>query len=177
MVVMLAAPAGLATLRAQGVDPGAHAALVGPDAPLDPALEPSWSHATPQRIVDLEPDPRGSPIEHGEELAEAVAKLKAGDMLRISGGVYSMRKLFNISAAGTPWAPVWVMARPYEKVVITRPDARQNVINVGAPMGGPARYLVIAGLEVIGGSQGIACSRPATSGWTAASSTTPAPRA
>src|SRR5262249_4743004 len=130
---------GLARLAAQ-TQPGAHALPVGPEAPLDPALEPGWAHAYPQNTIDFMPDPRGPPEERGAELAEAVGKLKAGDMLMISGGTYSMRKLFNISAEGTPWAPVWVTARPYEQVVITRPDARQNVIDVGAPMGGPARY-------------------------------------
>src|SRR5262245_7736636 len=122
---------------------------------LDPGLEPAWSHAIPRRIIDFMPDPRGTPIEHGAELQKAVAALQPGDMLQIGGGTYSMRSMFNISVQGTPYAPVWITTRPFEKVVITRPDERQNVINVGAPNQGPARYLVLSGLEVTGGSQGI----------------------
>ncbi len=45
------------------------------------------------------------------------------------------------------------MAAPGAQVVITRPDANQNVINVGA--GAPARYICLQGLEFTGGSQGI----------------------
>ena len=37
--------------------------------------------------------------------------------------------------------------------MLTRPDERQNVLNLG--LGGPARFLCVRGLEIRGGSEGI----------------------
>lgn len=126
----------------------------GPDAELPRDMVPEWSHARPRRIIRHRTDPRGGAIDRGIGLRIAALALQPGDMLMISGGIYSIPKLFNLSLQGTRTAPIWIVAEHGQRVVITRPDNGQNVINLGG-LGSPARYLILQGLEVVGGSQGI----------------------
>jgi hypothetical protein len=126
----------------------------GPEAELPRDLVPAWAEARPSRIIEHHSDPRGGAVERGIQLALAALALKPGDMLKIGGGTYSIPKLFNLSLQGLPTAPIWIVPEHDQRVVITRPDNGQNVINLGG-LGTPARYLIIQGIEVIGGSQGI----------------------
>jgi hypothetical protein len=48
--------------------------------------------------------------------------------------------------------PIWIVAAPGARVVLTRPDARQNVMNVAAADGDRSEYLCFHGLEFTGGS-------------------------
>lgn len=127
---------------------------VGPDAALPQEFVPAWANARPSRIIEYHTDPRDSAVSRGIGLALAATKLKPGDMLKIGGGTYSIPKLFNLSLQGRPTAPIWIVPEHGERVIITRPDNSQNVINIGG-LGTPARYLILDGLEVVGGSQGI----------------------
>jgi hypothetical protein len=126
----------------------------GPSATLPRDMVPEWAEARPSRIIEHHSDPRGGAVQRGIELALAALKLEPGDMLKIGGGTYSIPKLFNLSLQGRPTAPIWIVPEHDQRVVITRPDNAQNVINLGG-LNQPARYLILQGLEVTGGSQGI----------------------
>jgi hypothetical protein len=76
-------------------------------------------------------------------------------MLRIHGGTYSLPGIVTLDLHGTAGAPIRIVAQPGERVVLTRADASQNVLNVGALHGPPASFVVLQGLEITGGSQGL----------------------
>jgi hypothetical protein len=79
--------------------------------------------------------------------------LVAGQALEIGAGTYSINHYAQIDLAGTAEAPIWITAAPESKVVITRPNANQNILNVGVNQ--PSRYVCFRGLEFVGGSHGL----------------------
>lgn len=115
------------------------------------SLEPAWAGAQPLRTIQLRHDAGKSDEENGVALAAALARLQAGDRLEIEPGRYSVERRLDLDVAGTAEAPVWIVAADSERApVVTRPDARQNVVNVGG--GSPTRFLCLRGLELTGGS-------------------------
>lgn len=108
--------------------------------------EPEWSRVMPNRVIRHNSN-------DGELLVRAVAALKPGDKLVIAGGTYSVSRMWDIRVSGTAAAPVWIEAETGATVVLTRPDARQNVLNIG--QGGPVSYLCLRGVEITGGSHGL----------------------
>jgi hypothetical protein len=94
-----------------------------------------------------------STVQNGSALESAVAALQPGQRLELGSGTWSVDSFFSIDLAGTVLAPIWIAAQAGATPVITRPDAGQNALNVGANL--EARYLVLQGLEVTGGDTGI----------------------
>jgi hypothetical protein len=115
--------------------------------------EPPWAGVVPKRTVPLTPADSESPAVRGEALVKAVAALEPGDCLTIAGGTYSVERMWDVQVSGTEKEPVWIMAAKGATVVITRPDARQNVMNVG--QGKAVEFLCLRGLEITGGSHGL----------------------
>lgn len=116
-------------------------------------FRPAWADAAPNDIVTVEHDATLSDTENGAALAAALADLDPGDRLEIGTGTFSMSARLDISLRGTESAPIWITAAPGSTPTITRPDASQNVINVGSR--GGAAYLSFEDLEIVGGSDGI----------------------
>ncbi len=135
---------------------GARAQLdTGPSASLPREFTPSWAAAPARCLIDLVQDPRRSPADRGAELAARLVGLQPGDELRLHGGTYLLPGLVTLEAHGKEGAPVRITAQPGERVVLTRADASQNVLNLGSLDGVPSAYIVLSGLEFTGGSQGL----------------------
>ena len=77
-------------------------------------------------------------------------RLQPGDEVILSGGVYSTSRKLKMWQQGTAEEPIVIRSADGERAVITRPDERQNVINIEG-----GQYLVLRGLEITGGSAGI----------------------
>jgi hypothetical protein len=116
----------------------------------DPRYSPAWANIAPQRVIKhAGPD--------GDSLVKAVAALQPGDQLVIAAGTYSVDRLWDIGVSGTAEAPIWIMAEEGAQVILTRPDDKQNVLNIG--QGGDVRYLCLRGVEITGGSHGLRLGR------------------
>jgi len=107
---------------------------------------PDWSEIAPKRIIR-------HPASDGDALVRAVAALQPGDQLIIAAGIYSVDKMWDIRVSGTAEAPIRIVAAEGAAVVLTRPDDRQNVLNIG--QGGAVEYLCLRGVEITGGSHGL----------------------
>jgi hypothetical protein len=115
-------------------------------APTPSRYAPDWAGIAPQRIIQhTDPD--------GESLVRAVGALQPGDQLVLAAGSYSVDRLWDIRVSGTADAPIWIVAEAGARVVFTRPDAKQNVLNIG--QGGPVHHLCLRGVEITGGSHGL----------------------
>ncbi len=122
---------------------------------------PSWSQATPKKVLAIEFDPTQSADQNGELLRKKLLTLVPGDRLEIGAGTWSVKKLFIVSLKGTQSDPIWIVAKRGTRPVITRPDPFQNVMNVGTLSSGPTEFVAFRGLEITGGSIGLrldACS-------------------
>lgn len=123
--------------------------LIGSLATLHAAeirYAPEWASITPKRIIQ-HTDTKGDAI------VKAVAALQPGDQLVIAAGTYSVDKMWDIRVSGTANAPIWIVAQEGANVILTRPNNKQNVLNIG--QGGPVQYLCLRGLEITGGSHGL----------------------
>jgi hypothetical protein len=110
------------------------------------SYQPDWASIVPQRVISH----AGG---DGDALVKAVEALKPGDKLEIAAGTYSVDLMWDLRVSGTREAPIWITAAEGASVIITRPDAKQNVINIG--QGGPVSFLCLRGLEFTGGSHGM----------------------
>lgn len=115
--------------------------------------DPKWGGIEPLRTIRLAVEPGASDTANGERLRKAVESLVPGDQLEVGPGTYSVARLWDITVSGTPEAPIRLVAAQDAKVILTRPDAQQNILNVG--QSSPVQYLVIRGFEFTGGSHGI----------------------
>jgi len=115
--------------------------------------DPTWAELTPHRTIPLVHQSEITDAQNGEVLAKAVEALLPGDRLVIAEGRYQVERMWDIRASGTAAAPIWIVAEEGAQVVITRSDAKQNVVNVG--QGGPVKFLCLRGLEITGGSHGV----------------------
>lgn len=114
-------------------------------------MAPVWANVKPRRTVRIKHDSRLSDEKNGQALARLIAGLKPGEMLMIGSGRYSLAPKTVIGLKGTAKAPIWIVgADPEKKPVITRPDARQNVLNIGERS--RTEYLCLRHLELTGGS-------------------------
>lgn len=139
------------TTAGVGSQAGAPAPTPSPSpAPSSAVYDPPWASAAPARTLRLDRDPALTDGQNGDRLVAALRALVPGDRLEVGGGRWSIDRYFDLVLAGTASAPIWVVAQQGQTPVITRPDANQNVINLGA--GGPVSYLCLRGLEVTGGS-------------------------
>ena len=108
--------------------------------------QPEWAAIAPKRVIPHS----GS---DGAALVKAVEALQPGDKLEIAAGTYSVERMWDVRVSGTREAPIWITAAEGAAVIITRPDAKQNLINIG--QGGPVAFLCLRGLEFTGGSHGM----------------------
>jgi hypothetical protein len=116
----------------------------------DARYSPAWADIAPQRVIKHSgPD--------GDSLVKAVAALQPGDQLVIAAGTYSVDRLWDIGVSGTAEAPIWIVAEEGAQVIFTRPDDKQNVLNIG--QGGEVSYLCLRGVEITGGSHGLRLGR------------------
>ena len=146
----LPAVALLAALTACGGD-GSGGGAGGEPAPWETgSYDPAWKGAAPTATIALTYDAGKTSLENGSDLADAILALQPGQRLEIGNGTYSIDRLFNVNLPGTATSPVWIVAASGATPVLTRPNASQNVINIG--QGGPTRYLCLRGLTITGGS-------------------------
>ncbi len=117
------------------------------------AYEPAWSSIAPKRTLRIVAEAGASDTSNGERLRNAIASLVPGDQLEVGEGTFSVDRLWDLTVSGTADAPIWIVAAKDCKVVITRPDSKQNILNVGHSK--PVQYVVLRGLEFTGGSHGI----------------------
>ncbi len=126
---------------------GAPLASNAEDMPRPAAVyDPAWAGQTPKRIIQ-------HTAPEGAALVKAVAALQPGDRLEIAAGTYSVDARWDISVSGTAEAPIWIVAAKGARVVLTRPDEKQNVLNMGFAR--PVRHLCLRGLEITGGGHGL----------------------
>lgn len=76
--------------------------------------------------------------------------LDPGDIIELDEGIYTDPRRLAISQRGTEAQPIILRAKPGASVVIERPDARQNTINLQG-----CQYFVVQGLEIRGGAAAI----------------------
>ncbi|GAB5403898.1 MAG: right-handed parallel beta-helix repeat-containing protein [Aureliella sp.] len=119
----------------------------------DSGYAPSWSTIPPNKTFRIAADPQSSEVSNGKRLRQAIEKLQPGERLEIGSGTFSVVGLWDLSISGTAQAPVWITAAKGAHVVVTRPDAKQNILNIGHRS--PVQHLAIRGIEFTGGSHGI----------------------
>ena len=147
--------------------PGAFADLTKLPTPYGP----SWGAVAPKHVISLEFD-TSSAKKNGETLRLTVLGLQPGDRLEVGAGTWVIDKLFSVGLTGSANAPIWIVAKPGTRPVITRSDNGQNVINIGSPPNGPARFVALQGFEITGGSVGLRIESDRTSGSTSVTFTT-----
>ncbi len=116
---------------------------------------PAWADTAPTSTILLDYDGGLSSEANGAILADTVAALQPGDKLEIGAGTWSVNRWWNIVLQGSATAPIWIEAAPGAQVIITRPNASQNVMNLGSGGGNTTEYVCIRGLEITGGSTGM----------------------
>jgi len=125
------------------------ALLLAPLAVLNAAdtrYSPEWDKIAPKRVIKHSNT-------RNDALATAVAALHPGDQLVIAAGTYSIERTWRIEVSGTAEAPIWIVAEEGAQVVLTRPDDKQNVLNIGQDT--PVHHLCVRGVEITGGSHGL----------------------
>ena len=100
--------------------------------------QPEWAAIAPKRVIQHTDS-------NGDALMKAVAALQPGDKLEIAAGTYSVDRMWDVSVSGSREAPIWITAAEGAQVIITRPDAKQNVINIG--QSAPVAFLCLRGLD------------------------------
>lgn len=76
--------------------------------------------------------------------------LQPGDEIILAAGSYTDRRRLQISQRGTKEKPITIRAAEGAKVILKRPDARQNTINLAG-----CQHLIIRGIEITGGDAAI----------------------
>ena len=111
---------------------------------------PAWAERTPSTVLTFKHNDAQTDEENGSALAQTIQALKPGEMLKIAPGRYSIDRWFVIDLQGQEQAPIWIVAEDLDnKPVLTRPDRKQNVINIGTQE--RTEYLCLRGLEIRGG--------------------------
>jgi hypothetical protein len=112
----------------------------------DTRYAPDWASIAPKRVIKHSNT-------RNDTLANAVAALQPGDQLVIAAGTYSVERTWNVEVSGTAEAPIWILPEEGARVILTRPDDKQNVVNIG--QNSPVHYLCLRGVEITGGSHGL----------------------
>ena len=120
---------------------------------LRPEYIPSWSDAPATRVIELDFDASLTDDQNGARFKTAVLGLVAGDHLSVSSGRWSVNSFFFAHLRGTASAPIRITGEP--GTVITRPNASQNIFNLGGNGSVPLTYVLLRGLEFTGGSYGV----------------------
>ncbi len=115
--------------------------------------DPSWASIAATNTITLVYDNGQTAEQNGAALKAAMSGLQPGDLLEIGSGSYSINSYFNLEIAGTAAAPITIRPASGATVVLTRPDANQNILNVG--VNNPVQYVRFEGLELTGGSLGL----------------------
>jgi hypothetical protein len=113
---------------------------------------PSWANTAPVRTKQLAYNAGRTSEQNGAALADTIANLQPGDRLEIGAGTWSVNRWWSVVLHGTETAPIWIAAAPGASVVITRPDANQNIMNVAASAGDTTTFVCFRSLEFTGGS-------------------------
>jgi len=113
---------------------------------VEPSYAPEWANIAPKRVIKHSNT-------RNDTLANAVSALQPGDQLVIAAGTYSVERMWDIGVSGTAEAPVWIVAEDGAQVILTRPDDKQNVLNIGQNT--PVHHLCLRGVEITGGSHGL----------------------
>lgn len=117
------------------------------------SYDPPWVSQQPTRTISFDAKPGASDTDNGKELVRAIESLVPGDRLEIGSGTYSVARFWDLTVSGTEAAPVWIAAGKDQSVILTRPDNRQNILNVGQSK--PVQFLCFEGIEFTGGSHGV----------------------
>ena len=112
----------------------------------DTRYAPTWAGIAPKRVI------RHAATKN-DALAKAGAALQPGDHLVIAAGTYSVERMWDIGVSGTAEAPIWIVAEEGAQVILTRPDDKQNVVNIGQNV--PVHHFCLRGVEITGGSHGL----------------------
>jgi hypothetical protein len=113
--------------------------------------EPAWAQTEPLRTKQVVFEQDQSERANGAALANAMGELQAGDRLEIGPGRYEITSKLTMDLAGTAKAPIWIVGSDSANPpIISRPDARQNLINLGERS--PCRFLCLRDLNLTGGS-------------------------
>lgn len=107
---------------------------------------PTWSAIVPKRVIK-------HTSTQDDAIVKAVASLQPGDQLVIAAGTYSVERAWHIEVSGNADAPIWIVAEEGARVIFTRPDDKQNVLNIGQNR--PVHHLCLRGVEITGGSHGL----------------------
>lgn len=142
----------LAPLLAFGLFIAAAPASAAPEAPwLVGRISPPWAEAKPRRTLQVKHDVNKTDEENGAALTRVIQGLEPGDMLEIGPGRYSIARKFEVDLRGTAKDPIWIVGADSDRLpIITRPDSRQNVVNVGERS--RTEYVCFRHLELTGGS-------------------------
>lgn len=115
------------------------------------SYDPDWAEVVPLRVKRIDYADGESELANGAALLRALGQLQPGDRLEVGFGRYVIAQKVTLDLRGTARAPIWIVgADSTRPPVITRPDARQNLLNIGER--GPCRYLALHNLELTGGS-------------------------
>lgn len=116
------------------------------------SIDPAWADRPATRTIRVRYDRRKSAEENGAALYEAMTALRPGDTLVVGGGTWSIARRTNLVLTGSAEAPIRIVAAQGETPVLTRPDAAQNVLNVGEDDAVRTGWVLFQGLEFTGGS-------------------------
>ena len=139
--------------QAAHAEPAQVVPLAAQQASQPSPYDPKWASAPALRTLELAVLPGATPAQRGAAFKAAVGALQPGDRLIVGAGTYSIESFFSIDLAGSAAAPIRIEAERGTTPVLTRSDASQNVVNVGS--GGPARFVMLRGFEIRGGSNAV----------------------
>ena len=114
-----------------------------------PSVVPNW-YSQRYRTIEHWPSSKTDSALCGSKLAVAVNSLKPGERLLVHSGTYSIPHRFDVRLRGNPSTPIFVEAASGERVIITRADDNENLMDIGN-----SEYCVVSGFEFVGGSTGI----------------------
>lgn len=115
--------------------------------------DPSWASFASLTTRTLDYDAGLTPIQNGAALKAAILSLQPGERLEVGAGTYSVNSYFALDLQGSAQAPIFIVAKPGQTPILTRPDANQNALNVGVSK--TTRFVCLSGFEITGGSAGV----------------------
>ena len=114
---------------------------------------PTWADKEPENVIVFDYDGGQSQEANGSALASMILSLQPGDRLEIGTGTYMLTNALRISLVGTADRPIWIAAQEGARPVLTRQGNNQNGVEFGTS--GPARHVIVQGIEIEGGDIGL----------------------